>query len=121
MPISTKNVLTFAGYQKAAARTINPNLTSQLNLDHALHLLSGEVGEIHSIFQKNLQGHPISLEELSLEIGDLLWGIAELCTVYGWDMGDIANQNICKLQRRYPNGFETNRSINREESNRENS
>lgn len=81
---------------------------------HALHEMAGEVGEIHSLFQKVYQGHELDGEELQYEVGDLLWGIAELCTARGWDMGVIAERNILKLKRRYPDGFSEERSLHRE-------
>ncbi len=42
---------------------------------------------------------------LRLEIGDVLWGLAELCDVYGWQLEDIAKANIQKLRTRYPHEF----------------
>lgn len=101
-------------YQRLAARTINQALTKEEQLRHALHGMSGEVGEIHSIFQKHYQGHGIDPVEVQKELGDLLWMIAEFCTAMGWELADIANQNIAKLILRYPDGFEAERSIHRE-------
>ena len=40
-------------YQQLAARTMNPELTQVETILHALHGLSAEVGEIHSIYQKS--------------------------------------------------------------------
>jgi len=102
-------------YQLAAARTINKDLAPKSVEAHALHLMAAEVGEIHGIYQKIYQGHEADAEELKKELGDLLWGIAELCTVMGWGLDDIAAMNIEKLRRRYPNGFEAVRSKYREE------
>lgn len=84
-------------------------------LDHALFGMVGEVGEIHSIFQKELQGHPIDLIDLKNEVGDLLWFVSELCTYYGWDLSDVMAGNIKKLMERYPDGFEYDRSVNRDD------
>lgn len=106
--------MNFDNYQIDAARTINPDLTNQETRHHALFEIASEVGEIHAIFQKELQGHPVDLENLHEEIGDLLWGIAELCTAFGLSMSDIAYCNLEKLKKRYPNGFEAERSVHRE-------
>ena len=106
--------LTFSEYQQLAARTINQNLTDEKVELHALHEMASEVGEIHGIYQKIYQGHEPDDMELCLEVGDLLWGIAELCTVHGWDMGVVAERNILKLKKRYPDGFDTERSVHRE-------
>ena len=106
--------LTFKDYQQFAARTINRKLTAEETQLHALHEMAGEVGEIHSLFQKVYQGHELDDEELQYEVGDLLWGIAELCTARGWQMGAVAWMNIEKLKKRYPEGFSVERSLHRE-------
>lgn len=101
-------------YQQRAARTINKSLTLAGIREHALHEIVAEVGEIHSLYQKEMQGHPFDLEKLKKEIGDLLWGIMELCTSYGWTAEEIAVKNIEKLWNRYPDGFSEERSVHRE-------
>lgn len=107
--------MTLNEYQKQAARTISPGLTYEQTLTHALLEISSEVGEVHSIFQKELQGHTVDPEDLRLEIGDVLWGLAELCTTFGFEMDDIAERNIVKLKERYPDGFDPEKSIHRKE------
>ena len=102
-------------YQELAERTINKNLTTDEQINHALFGMSGEVGEILSIYQKQYQGHEIDEEEIKKEVGDLIWFVAEYCTVMGWEMDEILYKNINKLKRRYPDGFEAERSVNREE------
>lgn len=107
--------MTINAYQKLAGRTINVALTREQCLRHALFEMCGELGEIHSIYQKVYQGHKIKVEDLKHEVGDLLWGIAEFCTVNGWDMEDVCRMNIEKLKARYPDGFSAERSVNRAE------
>lgn len=102
-------------YQVLAGRTINKYLARWESILHALHGMSGEVGEIHSIYQKSYQGHKINEEHIQKELGDLLWFIAELCTCYDWNLDDIMKGNIDKLLARYPDGFEAERSLNRKE------
>lgn len=46
-------------YQKLAARTINQGLILGEQKNHALHGMVGEIGEIHSIYQKMYQGRSI--------------------------------------------------------------
>ena len=105
----------FREYQALARRTQNKELMPVERRLHALHGMSAEVGEIHSIYQKFYQGHPISTEELVKEVGDLMWFIAEFCDVIGADMGEVAAKNIAKLKDRYPEGFDTERSVHRDE------
>lgn len=102
-------------YQYLAARTINPELNNDNMAMHALHGMVGEIGEIHSLYQKFYQGHPIDYYHLKKEIGDLMWFIAELCTAHDWNLNDICEMNIDKLIERYPEGFTTEKSINRKD------
>lgn len=102
-------------YQELAARTINKNLYSFEKEYHALHGLTGEVGEIHDIYQKTYQGHAADEEHLKKELGDLLWFIAEYCTAMGWELEEIMQMNIDKLKARYPEGFDPDKSLHRAE------
>ena len=112
--IAGGKALTMNEYQRKAARTINKNLTEEQMRAHALHEIASEVGEIHGLYQKELQGHVFEVEKLQKEIGDLLWGIAELCEFYGFTLEEVARMNISKLEKRYPEGFTEERSIHRE-------
>lgn len=102
-------------YQKLAARTINNELSRAQLERHALHGMVGEIGEIHSLYQKQYQGHDINEEHAKKECGDLLWFVAEYCTANHWDMGDIMQLNIDKLKARFPEGFEVDKSLHRKE------
>ena len=102
-------------YQRLAARTINPDLTLDETINHALFGLAAEVGEVTGLFQKEMQGHPLLNDSLRKEIGDVLWMLGELCTAFDFDMEDIARENIEKLKRRYPAGFSTERSLHRKD------
>lgn len=103
-------------YQKLAARTINPSLYSEEVEQHALHGMAGEIGEIHSLYQKAYQGHGFDGEHVKKELGDLLWFIAEYCTAMNWELDDVMEKNIEKLSKRYPKGFETEKSVHRDEN-----
>lgn len=106
--------MTFRDYQNSARRTQNPYLSPRDKLEHALWLLSAEIGEVCGLHQKTHQGHLLNHAELRKEIGDVMWGIAELCDVYNFDMGAIAEENIAKLRKRYPEGFSAENSLHRE-------
>lgn len=101
-------------YQELAARTINPRLYDYEIEQHAIHGLAGEVGELHSIYQKCYQGHDFDEEHAKKELGDLLWFVAEYCTAMNWELEEVMELNIEKLMKRYPDGFEDVKSINRE-------
>ena len=100
-------------YQQLAARTINREHLPGEWEDHALLGMMGEVGEISSIYQKTYQGHEMDYAHLKKEVGDLLWFIAEYCTACRWELEEVMALNIEKLRARYPDGFETERSLNR--------
>ena len=101
-------------YQKLAARTIAPDMTKADMEAHALHGMVSEIGELHGIYQKKFQGHAMDETRRKKEVGDLVWFVAEYCTANGWDMEEVLLLNIRKLIARYPNGFETFRSLHRE-------
>lgn len=107
--------MTLNEYQTLARRTQNPDLTPRDQLEHALWGLASEAGEVCSLHQKMHQGHPLDAVALRKEIGDVLWMIAELCDVYGFSMEAIAEENIAKLRKRYPNGFDADHSVHRAE------
>lgn len=102
-------------YQVLAARTINPKLSDGQQIMHSLHGMVGEVGEIHSLFQKVYQGHGLDRTHLMKEVGDLMWFVAEFCTANGWDLDEVMTLNIDKLKARFPEGFTEDQSINRAE------
>lgn len=107
--------MTLNEYQQAAQRTMNNTLNFEESSRHALHGMAAEVGEIHSLYQKFYQGHEMDAEHVQKEVGDLLWMIAEFCTVHGWSMSDVAQKNIDKLMARYPEGFKVEQSLHRKE------
>lgn len=103
-------------YQILASRTIRSDMTKLAQESHALHGMVGEIGELHSIYQKRYQGHHDynhNEEHRKKELGDLLWFVAEYCTACGWDLDEIMQINIDKLVARYPEGFSVERSLNR--------
>lgn len=102
-------------YQKLAARTINTDLSRIEKEYHALHGMVGEIGELHSIYQKSYQGHGLNFEHMKKELGDLLWFVAEYCTTMNWELEEIMQLNIEKLLNRYPDKFDAEKSLHRAE------
>ena len=101
-------------YQNLAMRTA-PDVSNDDRVKHALHGMVGEVGEVHSLYQKVYQGHTIDKEHVKKEIGDLLWFVAEYVDANGWTLDEIMQKNIDKLKARYPEGFDSDKSLNRVE------
>jgi len=104
--------MNFNEYQKLALRTANKD--KDLVINAALGL-AGESGEVADLIKKHLfQGHELNKEKIVDELGDILWYIAIMAEGLGVEMEVIPTHNIDKLRKRYPNGFEVERSINRE-------
>ena len=87
-------------YQHLAARTIDNGMNAIQQEKHALHGMVGEIGELHSLYQKKYQGHNFDENHAMKELGDLMWFVAEYCTSMGWDLEDVMQLNIDKLKAR---------------------
>ena len=100
-------------YQKLAQRT-SANTNNQNRIENGLMGLNGEAGEAIDILKKHkFQGHDLDKDKLIDELGDVLWYIAETCQGLEVSMEEVARRNIGKLYKRYPDGFEVDKSINR--------
>ncbi|MDY5047810.1 MAG: nucleoside triphosphate pyrophosphohydrolase family protein [Treponema porcinum] len=93
-------------YQKSAMRTCRSP-----NLNHAVFGLCSEAGEVSGIMQKVFQGHKFDKNHIVKELGDCLWMIAEACSALDVTFEEVMDQNIEKLKKRYPDGFEEEKSI----------
>ena len=70
--------------------------------------ISAESGEFMEIVKKMIfQGKPANddnLEHLKIELGDIMWYVAQACMALEVDMDDVLDTNIKKLEKRYPDG-----------------
>ena len=108
--------MTVNEYQKAAMTTLNPQLDKKDVLINGVMGLCGESGEAIDIVKKWLaQGHELDREKLIKELGDIAWYLAETATALDADLDDVFQANIDKLKKRYPQGFSSQHSINRED------
>lgn len=109
--------ITANDYQRAALRT-----ASGMNYEHHGMLMNGilglcgEAGEVADLVKKaTFQGHELDKEHVAEELGDVAWYLAVAAYAIGYNLGDIFQMNVEKLKKRYPDGFDKSRSINREE------
>lgn len=103
-------------YQKLAMRTLNPEIDKKELILNASMGLCGESGEVIDLVKKHLfQGHDLDDEKLIKELGDVAWYLTEAATALNVDLSEILEKNIKKLENRFPDGFNSNRSINRGE------
>ena len=107
--------MTINEYQTLAMTTLNPELNKKDVLINGVMGLCGESGEAIDIVKKWLaQGHELDREKLAKELGDIAWYLAETATALDLDLEDVFAANIEKLRKRYPEGFDSQRSIHRE-------
>ena len=108
--------MTINEYQKLAMTTLNPELDKKDVLINGVMGLCGESGEVIDIVKKHLaQGHELDKEKIIKELGDVAWYMAEIATVLDVELEEVLVQNIEKLKKRYPEGFSTEKSLNRTE------
>ena len=80
--------------------------------------ISAEGGEFTEIVKKMVfQGKPWNednREHLIIELGDVMWYVAQACMALEIDFDDVVKGNVKKLEKRYPGGsFSIDKSENR--------
>ena len=92
-------------------RETNTEWSQQLTASIGMQAESGEFSEV--IKKIIFQGKPYNEDEryhLKRELGDVLWYWIQGCTALGYTPQEVMEENIKKLEARYPNGFEVVRS-----------
>lgn len=107
--------MTLNEYQEQAMRTCALK-DSKDQLDNAVLGLAGESGEVADYYKKvKYHSHPLDQEKIIKELGDIMWYVALAAHSLGVTLDDVARINVKKLEKRYPNGFKPEDSINRVE------
>ena len=107
----------FAEYQEAATRTKRSYKNKNFGLAVYSMGLAGEAGETVDYLKKVVgHDHDIEMSVVEKELGDVLWYVAALCDELGLDMSNVAQRNVDKLKKRYPEGFSADASRNRAEA-----
>lgn len=105
-------------YQERAMGTCMPSCK---NFSYMMLNLVGEVGEFASKVAKAIRKDNAevtqnglyitidregsqNIDELMHEAGDILWQLAGLCKVMGWEFEDVAQANLDKLASRKKRG-----------------
>lgn len=100
-------------YQNAALRTAAGLNHKQLLINGVMGL-NGEAGEVIDLVKKHLfQGHELPTDKLLDELGDTLWYLAISAAAIGRNLEEVMAHNVAKLLKRYPDGFDAERSVNR--------
>ena len=107
-------------YQKLASRTLIDKPDATYTDDEIMLVwnalgLAGEAGEVADTIKKAVfHRHTLDRDELIKELGDVLWYVAALCTKLDVPMSEVMERNIEKLKARYPDGYSSERSKNRD-------
>ena len=96
-----------------ALQTSHKDIAWSRLMTSAIGMLA-ESGEFAEIMKKILfQGRSMSSNEryhMKRELGDVLWYWIQGCIALGYEPEEVMKENIAKLEKRYPNGFEIVRS-----------
>lgn len=105
--------LTLNGYQKTSLRTLGVAIHDPLLF--LTTMLTSEAGEFAGLVQKHRwQGHLMDADKACLELGDIMWAVSGLAWTLGRTLGSVGRMNIVKLIHRFPDGFTSERSRNRQ-------
>jgi NTP pyrophosphatase (non-canonical NTP hydrolase) len=113
--IRSQNFYEFIDYQKDAARTTSHLSTELLDNIHFTMGMCTEASELLDVFKKNLAyNKQIDWINVSEEVGDLMWYIANFCKINGINFEECIKTNIKKLKIRYPDKFNSDNAIYRD-------
>jgi len=109
----------FEEYQANVERTLAEHEDQNFGLAILALGLTGESGEAADIIKKVVgHKHPFDEEasiKLLAELGDILWYVTAIASTLDLGLDAVVKYNVEKLRRRYPEGFSTERSLNRED------
>lgn len=92
----------FSSYQKRAKSTaIYPEA---YKLVYPALGLAGEAGEVAEKIKKSIRDGNLDVEGLKKELGDVLWYIAAIANDIEFDLNEIAQMNLDKLESRKNRG-----------------
>ena len=101
-------------YQRQSMRTAGDISHFETQLAVSGLGLAGESGEVADHIKKVVgHGHELDRAYVKKELGDALWYIQYTASLLGMTLEEVAQANIEKLKARYPEGFSSERSINR--------
>jgi NTP pyrophosphatase (non-canonical NTP hydrolase) len=110
--------MSFDKYQALAEFTAGAYVDGQASRMVCAALgLAGEAGEVANKVKKDqCHEHPGMEADIMEELGDVLWYAAELCSAMSINMNTVAIENLLRLAHRYPEGYDTVRSVERDDA-----
>jgi NTP pyrophosphatase (non-canonical NTP hydrolase) len=92
-------------YQRSALSSDKTGADAEKGLMVTLLGLAGETGSLLSEYKKWFREgdayRPFS-DQVSEELGDILWYLANLASKLNLDLGDVAQENLAKIEERWP-------------------
>lgn len=102
-------------YQRKSMRTMKQDNETTL---HCCMGMSGEVGEVVDLIKKShFYGKDLDKSKIQEELGDVMFYIVNLATSLDISMENVLDENVKKLEKRYPNGFSSEDAIARRDYN----
>lgn len=104
----------FETFRTDVLRTVRSETSERDRLLIGALGISGEAGEVAEALKKMLfHDHPLDVEHLADELGDVMWYVVLLCDTLGLTLDEVLVGNVEKRRKRYPEGFTPERSIHR--------
>lgn len=101
-------------YQQQAEMFSNGNVKSTHRMTMGALGVAGEAGELADEIKKLVYHEkPIDIDRIRKEIGDVLWYLAYLCSVFDLNLSDVAQANLDKLKARHGDKFRPHNEQNR--------
>ena len=90
--------MNFKSYQTISAKYAKKSIKK----DAAYYAmgLGSETGEVLDKLKKMKRDKDIDLKGVKQELGDVLWYVSQLCTLFDFDLADVAQDNLLKLESR---------------------
>lgn len=83
------------------AKAISTLLPSGNRIDYLSLGLCGEAGEVAEKVKKHIRdGHKLDRNAVAKELGDVLWYVANLSALLGFELSQVAQINVDKLEDR---------------------
>ena len=96
-------IMNFRDYQELAETTAM--YPENAKITYPLLGLNGEIGEVCEKVKKHIRdGRELDKEDLTKELGDVLWYLAITARDLGIDLQEVAEVNIAKLKSRQERG-----------------
>ena len=93
-------------YQQLCKVTAKKMENKDLELSNWGLGVAGEAGDIASCIKKVVFHKNEAVKEgIKENIGDMMWYASMICNSLGWDFEEVLEENIKKLNARYPQGF----------------